>query len=99
MAIEQGVGTGTEGQWSTSKPKWLRIEVVDSRDGRPLSNVKLPIGMVKWGMNMAARFAPEMKDADVDWDAIGEMIDSGAQGQLVHVEDEEKHQTVDVWLE
>ena len=99
MAIQQTVGTETPGQASAGKAKFLRVRVVDSRDGRPLSNVTLPIGMVRWGMKMASRFAPEMKDANVDWDAIGEMIGGGARGELVHVEDEEKHQTVTVSVE
>lgn len=99
MAIQQSVGSETRDQAPTAKAKFLRVVVVDSRDGRALSNVTLPIGMVKWGMKMAARFAPEMKDADLDWDAIGEMIEDGAQGELVQVEDEEKHQTVSVSVE
>lgn len=99
MAIKQGVGSEIRDQASTRKARSLRVKVVDSRDGRSLSDVTLPIGMVKWGMKMAARFAPEMKDADLDWDAIGDMIEDGAYGELVHVEDEEKHQTISVSVE
>ena len=99
MAIQHNVGSEARGQASPTKARSLRVKVVDKRDGRAVSNVTVPIGMVKWGIRMAARFAPEMQDADLDWDAIGQMIEDGARGELVHVEDEEKHQTVSVSVE
>lgn len=99
MTIQQNVGDESRNQASTRKAKVLRVRVVDSRDGRPLSNVTIPIGMVKWGLKMASRFAPEMKDANLDWNTIADMVEAGGQGELVHVEDEKKHETVTVSVE
>ena len=42
------------------KAKRLRVQVVE--DGHPAVNVKVPIGVAKWGMKMAQAFAPEMED-------------------------------------
>jgi hypothetical protein len=39
----------------------LRVRVVE--DGHPTVNVKVPIGVAKWGMKMAQAFSPEIKDA------------------------------------
>ncbi|MFL5779558.1 MAG: hypothetical protein ACJ761_11545 [Chloroflexota bacterium] len=82
------------------EPQFLRVKVVDhSKSEQPSVNVRLPLGVVKWGMKMAQTFSPEIKDADLDWDTIAEVVHEGAQGEIVHAEDEANHQTVEVWVE
>lgn len=103
MAIQEG-SIGIEAQTAATQPvtepKSLRVRVVDNaEDGRPAVNVTLPIRLVKWGLKMAHSFSPKTKDLDLDWDAITAMIDEGARGQIVHVEDEAQHKTIDVWVE
>jgi hypothetical protein len=77
--------------------KLLRVRVVG--DGHQVVNVKVPIGVAKWGMKMAQAFSPEMKDANLDWDSITAIIEEGEQGKIVEVEDEADHKTVEVWVE
>lgn len=79
----------------------LRVRVVDhAKDGRPVVNVKMPIALVKWGMKIGQAFSPEMKAADVDWEAVSAAIEqSGDLGKIVEVEDEAEHKTVEVWVE
>jgi hypothetical protein len=77
--------------------KLWRVRVVE--DGHQAINVKVPIGVAKWGMKMAQAFSPEMKNANLDWDSITAMIQEGEQGKLVEVEDEADHKTVEVWVE
>jgi hypothetical protein len=77
--------------------KRLRVRVVEA--GHPTVNVKVPIGVAKWGMKMAQAFSPEMKDANLDWETITAIIQEGKQGKLVEVEDEVDHKTVEVWVE
>ena len=77
--------------------KRLRVRVVEG--GHPTVNVKVPIGVAKWGMKMAQALSPEMKNASLDWDSITAMLQEGEQGKLVEVEDEADHKTVEVWLE
>ena len=79
------------------KAKLLRVRVAEG--GHPTVNVKVPIGVAKWGMKMAQAFSPEMKDADLDWDSINAIIQEGEQGKIVEVEDEVDHKTVEVWVE
>jgi hypothetical protein len=82
------------------KAKTLRVRVVDhAKPGAPAINVKMPVGVVKFGLKMARSFAPEMKDVDVDWDAITAVVESGEIGKIVEVEDEAEHKTVEVWIE
>jgi hypothetical protein len=78
----------------------LRITVVDhSKEGRPAVNIKMPIGVVRWGLEMAQAYSPKIKDVDVDWHGISAMVQEGAVGKLVDVEDEAEHKTVEVWVE
>jgi hypothetical protein len=76
------------------------VQVVDrTKEDRPAVNVKVPIGVVKWGMKMAQAFSPHMKDVDLDWKTLEAMVEEGTIGQIVEVEDEAQHKTVEVWLE
>jgi hypothetical protein len=82
------------------KAKLLVVRVVE--DGRPtvnIVNIKVPIGLAKWGMKMAQAYSPEMKDADLDWESIIAMIQEGEGGKIVEVEDEVEHKTVEVWVQ
>ena len=89
-----------EGQESEVAARYLRLRVVDhAKEGRPAVNIKVPVGVVKWGMKMAQAFSPHMKDVDLDWESIDAMVHEGATGKLVEVEDEAKHRTIEVWLE
>jgi hypothetical protein len=77
--------------------KLLRVRVLEA--GRPTVNIKVPIGVAKWGMKMAKAFSPQMKDADLDWESVTAIIQGGEQGRIVEVEDEVNHKTVEVWAE
>jgi hypothetical protein len=94
----QGSDTGAaQGGKSERQVTLLRVRVLEG--GRPTVNIKVPIGVAKWGMKMAQAFSPQMKDADLDWEAITAIIQEGEQGKIVEVEDEVNHKTVEVWVE
>jgi hypothetical protein len=88
---------GAQDRKPQRKAKLLRVRVVEA--GHPTVNVKVPIGVAKWGMKMAQAFSPEMKDANLDWDSITAIIQEGERGKIVEVEDEVDHKTVEVWVE
>jgi hypothetical protein len=99
MAIDLETSAATAVE-TKQKPTKLCIKVIDHAKGdQPVVNVRLPLGVAKWGMKMAGGFSPEMKDLDIDWESLTAAVEGGARGELVHVEDQEKHQTVDVWVE
>ena len=88
------------GQEPEKAARFLRVKVVDhAKEGNPAVNIKVPIGVVKWGMKMAQAFSPQMKDVDFDWDAINAMVQDGETGHMVQVEDEAEQKTIEVWLE
>jgi hypothetical protein len=87
-------------QESEKAAKYLLVKVVDhTKEGRPAVNIKVPIGVVKWGMKLAQAFSPQMKDVDLDWNSIDAMVQGGETGKIVEVEDEAEHRTIEVWLE
>jgi hypothetical protein len=88
---------GAQDRKPEQKAKLLRVRVVEA--GRPTVNVKVPIGVAKWGMKIAKAFSPEMKDATLDWESITAIIQEGEQGKIVEVEDDLHHKTVEVWVE
>lgn len=89
--------SGARDREPEKQAKLLRVRVVE--DGHPTVNVKVPIGVAKWGMKMAQAFSPEMKDANLDWDSFTAIIQEGEQGKILEVEDEVDHKTVEVWVE
>ena len=94
---DTGGNSGAQTRDPEKKARFLRVRVVE--DSHPTVNVKVPIGVAKWGMKMAQAFSPEMKDANLDWDSITAIIQEGEQGKIVEVEDEADHKTVEVWVE
>lgn len=97
MVAQQGTLNDDAGP-APARPRFLRVRVLDA-DGRQSANVRLPIRVAKWGMRMAQTFSPELKDADLDWEVIAGMLEDGTPGEIVHVEDEKDHSTVEVWVE
>lgn len=82
---------------ASRKPRLLRVKVVE--DGHPTVNVKVPIGVAKVGMKLARAFSPEVREAEVDWDEVMDVIETIEDGKLVEVDDEKEHKTVEVWVE
>jgi hypothetical protein len=89
--------SGAQDREPEKKAKFLRVRVVE--DGHAAVNIKVPIGVAKWGMKMAQTFSPDMKDANLDWESITAIIQEGERGKIVEVEDEVDHKTVEVWVE
>jgi hypothetical protein len=82
---------------SGSGAKWLRIRVTEAGSGRSKVNVNLPIGLVSVGAKIAAKFAPEAADLEVD--QIVEAIKAGAQGKIIDVLDDEDGEHVEIYVE
>ena len=77
--VEASDHSGAEGGEPEQQATLLRVRVLEG--GRPTVNIKVPIGVAKWGMKMAQAFSPQMKDADLDWEAITAIIQEGQQGR------------------
>jgi hypothetical protein len=82
---------------SPGNARWFRVRVTDMVTGRTKVNVNLPLSLVKAGIKMGARFAPDMEE--LDWNELVLAIQEGAAGKIVEVEDEEDGERVEVYVE
>lgn len=64
--------------------------------GRSRVNVTVPLQLVKVGLRIAERFAP---DAGVNWQELEEALTSSLTGKIVEVEDSEDNERVEIYVE
>ena len=80
--------------------RFLKVRVFDHGSDRPRVNVTLPIGLVKWGMNFIPDSAKaKIEEQEIDLKLVTDALEKGITGKIVDVEDDEKGQHVEVWLE
>ena len=100
MVTQRTANGGVQFQEPETKARYIRVTIVDhTKEGRPAVTIKVPIGVATWGMKMAQTFSPQVKEANLDWDSLSALIQDGARGEIVHVDDEAEHKTIDVWVE
>ncbi len=78
--------------------KLFRVRVTDLRTGKSKANVTIPFGLVESGMKIGAKFAPAAVEG-LDMNQLIAAIKSGGEGKVVDVEDEEKGEHVEVFIE
>lgn len=80
--------------------RFLKVRVYDRGSDRAKVNVTLPIGLVKWGMNFIPSDAKaKIEEHEIDMKMIGDALEKGITGKIVDVDDDDKNQHVEVWLE
>ncbi|MBN1963298.1 MAG: hypothetical protein JW910_01545 [Anaerolineae bacterium] len=78
-------------------PRWLRVRVTDTDSGQVKVSLNLPMGLVRTGIKLGARFVPN--DAEVNYDDIMYAIESGETGKLAEFIDNEQSEKVEIWAE
>lgn len=76
---------------------YLRVRVTDTDSGKTRVNIRLPVGLIRAGVKMGAKFAPEIEGIDIE--QLLSYINSGEVGQVVDVIDEEDGEHVEVFIE
>ncbi|MCX6841648.1 MAG: hypothetical protein NTX53_05135 [candidate division WOR-3 bacterium] len=80
--------------------RFLKVRVFDRNSDQAKVNVTLPIGLVKWGMNFMPDSAKaKIEEQEIDMKLITDALERDITGKIVDVEDDEKGQHVEVWLE
>ncbi len=77
--------------------RYLLIHVTDLATGEGQVNVRVPLGLVTAGMRVAERYASDVQGFDAEM--LERMVESGAEGKLLDVTDEEQKQRVEVYVE
>lgn len=82
---------------SGKQPRWFRVRVTDMKSGKTKTSVNIPLGLMEWGIQIGAQFAPEV--AGLDMGQLVEALQSGAMGKIVDVVDEEDGEHVEIFVE
>jgi hypothetical protein len=78
--------------------KWLLVRVTDLKTGDKKADVKIPVGLANFGLKMAAKYAPESIEG-LNMDEIIAFVKDGGEGKIVDVEDPEKGEHVEVYVD
>lgn len=84
--------TGAAGQ-----PRWFRVRVSNLDTNQPKVTVNLPMSWVQVGLSIGKRYAPELDG--LDWNEIAGALNDETFGKIVEVEDVEKRERVEVYVE
>lgn len=78
--------------------QWLRVRVTDMQTGKAKVNVNLPLKLLDAGLNIAAKYAPEMDD-DQMMETVREALTENIQGKIVDVVDEVDQEHVEIFID
>lgn len=77
--------------------RWFRVRVTDMSTGKTKTSVNIPLGLMEWGLQIGQQFAPEI--GSINMDQLQEMLQSGMEGKIVDVIDEEDGEHVEIFIE
>ncbi|HET92350.1 MAG TPA: hypothetical protein ENN99_16665 [Chloroflexi bacterium] len=81
-----------------SRPEGLRqfrVRVTDLETGREKVELRMPWSLINVGINMGARFTRD----EIKLEELAGVIQSGAEGKLMDVVDEEDGERVEIFVE
>ena len=82
---------------STEGARWFRVRVTDMATGKTKTSVNIPMGLMEWGLQIGAQFAPEV--ASINPEELIDALQSGVEGKIVDVIDEEDGEHVEIFIE
>ncbi len=85
------------GNRTSGGPRWFRVRVTDTVTGKTKTSVNIPLGLMEWGVRIGAQFAPEV--GHISMEQLYEMAQSGMEGKIVDVVDEEDGEHVEIFIE
>ena len=85
------------GTRASGEPRWFRVRVTDLVSGKTKVSVNIPFGLMEWGLQIGAQFAPEV--GNLDFEQLKEMLQSGVEGKIVDVIDEEDGEHVEIFVD
>lgn len=87
----------TQPTTSEGQGRLFHVLVKDIASGRTKTKVTIPLGLVRWGLKVGARYSHEAEG--VDMEELSDLIASGTVGQIIEVVDEEDGEHVQIYVE
>ena len=92
-ALNRTAGTGTQN-------RFLKVRVYRQGEEKAKVNITVPMTLVRWGMNFMPDSAKaKIEGHDIDMKVVADALERGITGKIVDVQDEEKGEHIEVWLE
>jgi polyhydroxyalkanoate synthesis regulator phasin len=84
-----------EGESPGKSTRWIRIRVSNLKTGQQKVDMRMPWSLISVGLNMGARFSQR----EICVDELAEVVQSGAEGKIVDIRDEEENERVEIIVE
>ncbi len=97
QALTAGRGQSTARPGGARDARWLRVRITDTESNKNKVSINIPMGLVRTGVRMGARFIPS--DSDVDYQEIMDAIQGGETGKIFELVDDEQGEKVEIWAE
>lgn len=79
------------------KSRWMRVKVTDLKTSAVKVSVNIPMGLVRVGIKMGARFTP--RDSAIDYNGVMDALRNGSTGKIVDLENKDENERVEIWIE
>jgi hypothetical protein len=73
--------------------RWFRIRVIDKANDRVKVNLTLPVGLLDWGLKLAE------SGVGLNLAAVRDVIQAGAEGKILEVDESESSERVEISVE
>ena len=83
---------------NAAEPRFFRISVSNSRNGRPKVNIRLPIELVNVGLKFGSKFSPDGSEESYQ-QLLKKVTDLSETGKLVDILDDVEEERVEIYLE
>ena len=93
--IREGTISAEEG--ARLLERWMRVKVTDLKTSAVKVSVNIPMGLVRVGIKMGARFTP--RDSAIDYNGVMDALRNGSTGKIVDLENKDENERVEIWIE
>ena len=77
------------------RTRWVRIRVSNLKTGQQKVDMRMPWNLMSVGLDMGAHFSRR----EVGMDELAEIVQSGAEGKIVDMLDEEENERIEIIVE
>lgn len=85
----------SEVEISAKKTRWVRIRVSNLKTGQQKVDMRMPWNLISVGLDMGARFSRR----EISMGELAEVVQSGAEGKIVDILDEEDSERIEIIVE
>jgi hypothetical protein len=93
LGAEQAQGDDGARPGRATTTRWFRIRIIDKANDRVKVNLTLPVGLLDWGLKLAE------SGVGLNLAAVRDVIQAGAEGKILEVDESESSERVEISVE